>query len=259
LLWLNQAAQLRDNLALAHRAQARPERQLVQLARCRQQVRAQQPEQRQVIRPEQQRANRVRRSKRAVLIRNQAQAQAAHLLVETQRAQDQECKRKPAPLTFQTPKKTHIKGSHGGVKMTAALKAPKPTKKEQIVAMFREGQHDLRALSDATYSRLSYVASVLQSEGLIEGYYDLYNEAPSPMNAYSESFRNKLGFKDEPTAVQSVRLLHDSYLEYEALGDRAGQHHVLMLAMKMFNRARWSNKTEEAEIFKRWLVRALDH
>ena len=144
--------------------------------------------------------------------------------------------------------------------MTALRKEMrKESKKDQIIAKFRAGEHDLRALSDATYSRVSYVASVLLNEGLIDGYYDLYNEATHPMNAYSENFKNKLGFKDEPTAVQSVRLLHDSYLEYEALGDRAGQHHVLMLAMKMFNRARWSNKSEEADIFKRWLVRALDH
>jgi hypothetical protein len=133
------------------------------------------------------------------------------------------------------------------------------TKKHQIVSLYSSGNHDLQAIADATYSRLSYVASVLQSQGLIDGYYDLYNDANQPMNAYSEAFKNRLGFKDEETALASVRLLHEAYLEYEALADRAGQHHVLMLAMKMFNRARWSGKQEAAGIFKRWLVKALEH
>lgn len=132
------------------------------------------------------------------------------------------------------------------------------TKKQKIVQLYKDGQHDVYSLSDATYSRPSYVASVLQGEGLIQGYFDLYNDAPNPMNAYAEKFHKRLGFKDEPTAVASVRLLHDSYLEYEALGDRAGQHHVLMLALKMYNRARWSGKQGEADIFKRWLTRALE-
>ena len=133
------------------------------------------------------------------------------------------------------------------------------TKKEQIVSLYNSGHRDLQEISDATYSKVSYVASVLQSAGLIEGYYDLYNEAASPMNAYSEIFKKKLGFRDIPTALNSVRLLHEAYLEFDALIDRAGQHHVLMLAMKMYNRARWAGKHDEAQVFKRWLVKALEH
>lgn len=136
---------------------------------------------------------------------------------------------------------------------------PRHTKKEEIVRLYLSGMRDLVAISDATYSKVSYVASVLQRAGLIEGYYDLYNEAPQPMNAYADLFRKRLGFKDPETALASVRLLHEAYLEFEALGDRAGQHHVLSLALKMFNRARWSGKTAEAEIFKRWLIRAFEH
>lgn len=135
----------------------------------------------------------------------------------------------------------------------------KNTKKTRIIELYRSGLHDLQEITDQTYSRLSYVASVLQAEKLIQGYYDLYNEANEPMNAYSEVFRKRLGYRNPETAVKSVRLLHETYLEFEALGDRAGQHHVLSLAMKMYNRARWSGKTTEAQIFKRWLVKALDH
>jgi hypothetical protein len=140
-----------------------------------------------------------------------------------------------------------------------APKAKARTKKEQIVSLFSSGVRDLQEISDATYSRVSYVASVLQTAGLIDGYYDLYNEAAQPMNAYSETFKNRLGYKDEQAALTSIRLLHEAYLEFEAHYDRAGQHHVLMLAMKMYNRARWSGKDREAQIFKRWLIKALDH
>ncbi len=134
-----------------------------------------------------------------------------------------------------------------------------PTKKETILSLYSEGLHDLQEISDRTYSKVSYVASVLQSAGLIQGYYDLYNEDDHPMNAYSEHFRKRLGYRDIATALASVRLLHEAYLEFEALLDRAGQHHVLTLAMKMYNRARWSGKVSEAQVFKRWLVKALDH
>lgn len=133
------------------------------------------------------------------------------------------------------------------------------SKKKTIISLYKSGLHDLQELSDKTYSRLSYVASVLQAEKLIHGYYDLYNEADEPMNAYSPLFRKRLGYRNVETAIKSVHLLHETYLEFEALGDRAGQHHVLGLAMKMFNRARWSGKTAEAQIFKRWMVKALDH
>ncbi len=133
------------------------------------------------------------------------------------------------------------------------------TKKDQIVHRFVGGEHDLHEIAKATDSALSYVASVLQSAGLIEGYYDLYNDSKDPMNAYAGLFRRRLGFKDEATALNSVRLLHEAYLGFEREKDRAGQHHALMMAMVMFNRARWSGKTREADIFKRWLVRAMEH
>ena len=135
----------------------------------------------------------------------------------------------------------------------------RPTKKEQIIKLFMSGIRDIQEISDAIYSKTSYVASVLQSTGLIGGYYDLYNDAAQPMNAYSDLFKKRLGYRNIETALASVRLLHEAYFEFEALHDRAGQHHVMMLALKMFNRARWSGKTEEAKLFKSWLFKALDH
>ncbi|MBA3633798.1 MAG: hypothetical protein H0W58_13475, partial [Acidobacteria bacterium] len=34
----------------------------------------------------------------------------------------------------------------------------------------------------------------------------------------------------------------------------AGQHHTLEMALTMLDRARWTGKLEEAEIYRRWLV-----
>ncbi|MCA1639778.1 MAG: hypothetical protein LC768_15870, partial [Acidobacteria bacterium] len=36
--------------------------------------------------------------------------------------------------------------------------------------------------------------------------------------------------------------------------DRAGQHHTLEMALTMLDRARWTGKLEEAEVYRRWLV-----
>ena len=44
------------------------------------------------------------------------------------------------------------------------------------------------------------------------------------------------------------------YRYFERLGDRAGQHHAEVFALTGRNRARWSGKKEEAEVFMNWLV-----
>lgn len=40
--------------------------------------------------------------------------------------------------------------------------------------------------------------------------------------------------------------------------DRAGQHHALVMALTMFDRARWTGKTVEADIFRQWLQEQLN-
>ncbi len=74
------------------------------------------------------------------------------------------------------------------------------------------------------------------------------------MNIYSKHFRGKLGFKDVLTAQRSVRNLEQSYQYFANNQDRAGQHHTLEMALTMLDRARWTGKLEEAEIYRRWLV-----
>ncbi len=128
------------------------------------------------------------------------------------------------------------------------------SKKDQIISLFTSGMGSIEDLAMITGSRPSYIASVLQSAGLMSGYFDLYTTTAHPMNVYSRFFAGKLGFKDEETARQSVELIDRYYRQFEMAGDRAGQHHALMMAMTMFNRARWTRKGREAEIFRRWIT-----
>lgn len=131
------------------------------------------------------------------------------------------------------------------------------SKKDQIISLFTSGMGSIEDLSMMTQARPSYVASVLQEAGLIEGYFDLYTTTSHSMNVYSRFFAGKLGFKDEATAAKSVDMIDRMYQQFETVADRAGQHHALMMAMTMFNRARWTGKEVEANIFLQWLIERL--
>jgi hypothetical protein len=131
------------------------------------------------------------------------------------------------------------------------------SKKDQIISLFTSGIVDIEELAMITGSRPSYVASVLQAADLVSGYFDLYTTTAHPMNVYSRFFAGKLGYKDEAKARESINLIDRYYHQFESAGDRAGQHHALMMAMTMFNRARWTGKAGEAEIFRQWLISRL--
>jgi hypothetical protein len=128
------------------------------------------------------------------------------------------------------------------------------SKKEQIISLFLSGMSEVEDLAIITGSRPSYVGSVLQEAGLLKGYFDLYTSTAHPMNVYSKFFAGKLGFRDEPTAHQSIELIDRLYRQFELARDRAGQHHALSMALMMYDRARWTGKTREANIFRQWLV-----
>jgi hypothetical protein len=132
------------------------------------------------------------------------------------------------------------------------------SKKDQIIALYVSGMSEVEDLAMITGSRPSYVGSVLQEAGLISSYFDLYTSTAHPMNVYSKFFANKLGFKDEQSALESVELIDRLYGQFEFAQDRAGQHHALMMALVMFDRARWTGKGREADIFRRWLVARLE-
>ena len=128
------------------------------------------------------------------------------------------------------------------------------SKKDQILSLYTGGITEVDDLALITHSRPSYVAGVLQDKELMRGYFDLYTTSRQPMNVYSKFFAGKLGFKDVATAQESVDLIDHLYRQFETGGDRAGQHHALVMALTMFDRARWTNKPAEADIFRRWLI-----
>jgi hypothetical protein len=128
------------------------------------------------------------------------------------------------------------------------------TKKQQIMALYLSGITDIEDLARMTNARASYVATVLQNAGLLHGYFDLYTSTAHPMNVYAKLFAGKLGFKNQATARRSVAILDRFYRKFERARDRAGQHHALSMALMMFDRARWTNRLREADLFRQWLV-----
>jgi hypothetical protein len=146
----------------------------------------------------------------------------------------------------------------GGEETRPKRSSSRPSRKDQIVSLFMSGMGEVEDIAIITGARPSYVGSVLQEAGLLQGYFDLYTSTSHPMNVYSKFFAGKLGFRDPETARESVSLVDRLYRQFELAGDRAGQHHALMMALTMFDRARWTGKVEEAGIFLGWLRSRLE-
>jgi hypothetical protein len=140
----------------------------------------------------------------------------------------------------------------------AKRSSSKPSRKEQIISLALSGMGEVEDIAVITGARPSYVASVLQEAGLHSGYFDLYTTTSRPQNVYSKFFAGKLGFRDVETAAESVALIDRLYRQFEFAGDRAGQHHALTMALTMFDRARWTGKGREAEVFIHWLMARLN-
>ncbi len=128
------------------------------------------------------------------------------------------------------------------------------TKKEQILALYEAGTTDIAQIVRQVGARPSYVAQVLQSAGHLTGYFDLYTTTGREQNVYTRFFRNVLSFKTVEAARESVQKIDRLYNYFERLGDRAGQHQAMVLALTGKNRARWSGKQEEAAVFNEWLA-----
>lgn len=137
------------------------------------------------------------------------------------------------------------------------VKDSSQSKKEMILSHFRQGTREIEKIAAISGASPSYVGSVLQKEGLIDNYFDLYTSTALPMNVYSKYFRGKLGFKDLETAKRGVQTLEQTYRYFSNAQDRAGQHHTLEMSLTMMNRARWTGKSEEAEIYRNWLISKL--
>lgn len=132
--------------------------------------------------------------------------------------------------------------------------AEQRTKKEQIVSLFESGTKDIAEIVRRVKARPSYVAQVLQHAGHLDGYFDLYTTTGREQNVYTRYFRNVLHFRNVEAARESVARIDRLYNYFERLGDRAGQHQAMILALTGKNRARWSGKTEESQIFSDWLA-----
>ena len=128
------------------------------------------------------------------------------------------------------------------------------SKKDMILSLYNSGVTEIEAIAAVSGAKPSYVGAVLHREGLADNYFDLYTSTGYPMNVYSKHFRGKLGFRDVETAERSVKTLENGYQYFSRIQDRAGQHHTLELGLTMLDRARWTGKLEEAEIYRRWLV-----
>ncbi|MGH9841153.1 MAG: hypothetical protein ACREEM_20560 [Blastocatellia bacterium] len=132
--------------------------------------------------------------------------------------------------------------------------AKEESKKDRIIALYRQGVTDVAEIARQVGVRPSYAGRVAQSAGLISGYFDLYTTTGSEQNAYTRFFQNVLAFKTVEAARESVTRIDRLYNYFDRLGDRAGQHHAMVLALTGKNRARWSGKHEAARIFSEWLA-----
>jgi hypothetical protein len=128
------------------------------------------------------------------------------------------------------------------------------TKKEQILSLYEQGTTDIAEIVRRVKARPSYVAQVLQSAGHLDGYFDLYTTTGKEQNVYTRFFRNVLHFRNVEAARESVARIDRLFNYFERLGDRAGQHQAMVLALTGKNRARWSGKTDESEVFSEWLA-----
>jgi hypothetical protein len=128
------------------------------------------------------------------------------------------------------------------------------TKKATILRLFQSGIRDINQLAEHIDTRPSYIATVLQQAGLLQGYCDLYTTTSYEQNSYSKFFRNVLSFKDLAAAQASVARIDSLYRYFARMGDRAGQHQAQVLALIGRNRARWCGKQQEAAIFTEWLM-----
>jgi hypothetical protein len=143
-------------------------------------------------------------------------------------------------------------GGLSGTEETAD-QAETRSKKEQIIALYESGLTDIAQIVRKVSARPSYVAQVLQNAGLMTGYFDLYTTTAKEQNIYTRFFRNVLSFKTVAASRESVQKIDRLYNYFERLGDRAGQHQAMVLALTGKNRARWSGKQEESQIFSEWL------
>jgi|SRR5215204_827228 len=159
---------------------------------------------------------------------------------------------KPLTLELDYAEESDVRA--GGETAAEVEPSEQRTKKEQIVSLFESGIRDIAEIVRRVKARPSYVAQVLQQAGHLDGYFDLYTTTGREQNVYTRYFRNVLHFRNTEAARESVARIDRLYNYFERLGDRAGQHQAMILALTGKNRARWSGKLEESQVFGEWLA-----
>ena len=132
------------------------------------------------------------------------------------------------------------------------------TKKQRILRLYRDGISDINELAQIAETSVSYAAAVLKDAGLLNSYHDLFTSSSHKMNEYGMLFQGALSFKTVAAAMASVNRIDQIYRYFVFLGDRAGQHHAMLVSLTGRNRALASNKVKEAEVFSRWLISHLE-
>src|ERR1043165_10067830 len=95
----------------------------------------------------------------------------------------------------------------------------KDSKKNRILELHRAGTTDIGEIARQVGTRPSYVASVLQSAGLIQGYFDLYTTTGRDQNTYSRFFLTVLTFKTVEAAKESVEKIARLYKYFDSTGN----------------------------------------
>ena len=136
-------------------------------------------------------------------------------------------------------------------------KRPRVTKKERIIKLYDRGL-DVESIADALSTSPTYVANTVIASGRQVEYEDLYTTTTGRVySAEARRLSGVLRFKDAEAARESVRRLDEAFREFEREGNKRGRHRAQMLALIGKNRAEGIGKTEEAALFRDWLMTSL--
>lgn len=131
--------------------------------------------------------------------------------------------------------------------MSEGLNESGPSRKEQIISLYESGVTEVDEICRRARVRPSYVAQVLQAAGHMDRW------STSEHNIYSRFFRNVVSLKSVEEAEESCVKLTRTFDYFERLGDRAGQHQAMVVALDGMNRSRWAGNYEVARVYGRWL------
>jgi hypothetical protein len=117
-------------------------------------------------------------------------------------------------------------------------------KRAELLRLWRsEGQRDLASLTVLLRARPASIVRALQEEG------ELSETVSAEQLVYARYFRGVLRTDNRRWVVDTIIRLQRLWMYFERLGDRTGQHQVMVMALTGFNRLRWAGRTEEAELF----------